>query len=144
MNSEIITEEGIVVSIENGIANIVVVKNEGCADCHAKIICKPASGKENIIQAIDTIGVKPGMRVCFEIKGGALLRASFILYGIPLVLLLIGVFMGMSLFDGYTGKELFAFLFGLGLVILFFILNYFRAKVNRSNKDLPVITLVKE
>jgi sigma-E factor negative regulatory protein RseC len=144
VSSEIITEEGIVVSVENGIADIIVVKNEGCNDCHASIICKPASGNENIIKAIDTIGVKSGMHVRFEIKGGALLGASFLLYGIPLLLLLIGIFLGMSLFSEYKGKELLAFMFGLGLMALFFILNYYKSKADKSNSNLPVITSVKE
>ncbi len=145
MNSEIIIEEGLVVSVEGNIANIAVNRNEGCDECHAKIVCKPASGKENIINAIDTLGVKPGMKVRFEIKGGALLGASFNLYLIPLILLMVGIFLGMSLFSVYKGKELYSFIFGIVLIIIYFLLQYGKNRKNREYYNLPkIISIIKE
>lgn len=142
MNSENISEEGIVVSVEGSIASIAVTRNEGCDECHAKIICKPSSGKENMIKAVDNIGVKPGMTVRFEIKGGALLGASFNLYLVPLILVLAGIILGLSLFSGYAAKELYSFLFGAGLAIIYYVLLYAKSKKNPETENLPKIISV--
>lgn len=144
MNSEILIEEGIVVSVEGNIANIAVIRNEGCGECHAKIICKPASGQENIIKALDNLGVKPGMKVKFEIKGGALLGASFNLYLIPLILLIIGVLLGMSIFSDYAGKELYSFLFGIGLIVIYFLLLYGKSRNKIEHNNLPKVISIVE
>lgn len=134
MNSEVIVEEGIVISAENGFADIAVVQSESCNDCSAKIICKPKSGDENIVRVIDSFGVKPGDKIHFEVKGAELLNASFSLYGIPLILLVVGIFLGLSLFSQYKAKEFFAFLFGAGLIAIYFLITFWKA--GKTNKQL--------
>lgn len=125
MASEILVEEGIVVSIGTGTANVAITKSENCEECSAKIICKPKSENENIIKVEDSLGVKPGDKVRIEVDGSALLSASFFLYGVPLILLFVGIFSGMSIFLSYTAKELYSFLLGIGLVTIYYTLNFF-------------------
>ena len=131
MTAEIIIEEGVVVSIGKGTADVAVRHTESCGECSAKIICKPKSGDENIIKVEDPFGVKPGDIVRIEINGYVLLKASFLLYGVPLILLLTGIFSGMSLFSNYSAKELYSFLWGIGLVALYYFLGSFNKAIEK-------------
>lgn len=124
MAGEILVEEGIVVSVAEGTAHVAVTQSESCEDCSAKIICKPKSENENIIKVEDPLGVKPGDKVRIEVEGSALLSASFFLYGVPLILLLVGIFSGMSIFSNYAAKELYSFLFGISLMAIYYVLNF--------------------
>ncbi len=56
----------------------------------------------------------PGDKVRVSIKGSKILSASFLLYGIPLILLLAGIFIGMEMFE--TNKELYSSLFAIGII----------------------------
>jgi len=130
MFSEIIVEEGMVVSVGQGTADVAVRQSESCGECSAKIICKPKSAEENIIKVEDPFGARAGDKVRIEINGNVLLRVSFYLYGIPLILLVAGIFSGMSLFSVYPAKELYSFVLGIGLVALYYLLSSF----NRSSE----------
>jgi sigma-E factor negative regulatory protein RseC len=142
MNSELIVEEGIVISVENEFANVAVIQSESCNDCSAKIFCKPKSSNENIIKVDNSFGAKAGDEVRFQVEGIKLLNASFLLYGIPLIILLIGIFLGLSVFSNYANKELYAFLFGLGLCAIYFLLSF--GKYHNTNKViLPKIISIK-
>ncbi len=46
---------------------------------------------------VDRIGVKPGDKVLIRTEGVAPLRASLLLFGIPLVLVFVGYFVGSAL-----------------------------------------------
>ena len=140
MAGEILVEEGIVVSVAEGTAHVAVTQSESCEDCSAKIICKPKSENEKIIKVEDPLGVKPGDKVRIEVEGGALLSASFFLYGVPLILFLVGIFSGMSIFSNYAAKELYSFLFGIGLITVYYIINFL--KKTSSKPKLPKIVSV--
>lgn len=141
MNSEVIVEEGIVVSVDGGYANIAVTHSESCDECSAKIICKPKAADENIVRVIDSFGVKPGDKIHFEVKGSELLSASFSLYGIPLILLVLGIFLGHSIFSQFKAKELLAFLFGSGLSVIYFFLTFWKSR-EKNRQIIPRIISV--
>jgi len=132
MNSELIVEKGIVISSENGFAKVAVVQSESCNECSAKIICKPSNAEENIIRVIDSFGVKPGDIIHFEVKGGELLSASFSLYGIPLILFIVGLLLGLSLFSQFKAKELIAFIFGVCLVFIYYFLAFMKTSKEKK------------
>lgn len=142
MNNEVLVEEGIVLSVDNGIAEISVIQNENCGECSAKIICKPNKDDRNILRVEDPLGVKPGDTVKIEIQGSSLLKVSFQLYGIPLILLLVGILFGTSIFSGYKFSELYSVLFGLGLIVIYFLFTFSRSRSQR-NQILPKIVFVK-
>ena len=143
MNSEVIIEEGIVVSIENGFANVSVSQSDSCDECSAKIICRPKQSDERIVKVIDLFGVKPGDKVHFEVKGKDLLNASFSLYGVPLILFVVGILLGMSLFSQFRAKELFSFLFAAALVALYFFLSMLNVKKEKKEVIPKIISVCK-
>lgn len=139
MYTEELYEEGIVKEAHNGVAEIVISDSDHCQECSAKIYCKPGSSKERSLTAHDPYGVHPGDKVRVVIKGSKILLASFYLYGIPLILLLLGIFFGMDLFK--TDKELFSSLSGIGLVSVYAILMSIFSK-NLKAKSYPEIVFV--
>lgn len=126
MNDEAIIEEGIVSSASNGIAEISLIENSSCEECSARIICKPKNYDRKIIEVVDPFGVSPGDTVKIYIKGSTLLRISFILYGIPLILLILGIAIVTIVLNNHPSVDFFSFLTGVGLAgfyYLFLFLN---------------------
>ncbi|MEW6196550.1 MAG: SoxR reducing system RseC family protein [Bacteroidota bacterium] len=142
MKDEVLVEEGIVFASANGIAEVSIQQNDNCEECSAKIICKPQKDNLNIVRVIDPFGVAIGDKVRIEIHGKSLLKASFNLYGLPLILLLVGIFSGSFIFSDINYKELFSFLFGLLLIAIYFVMTI-SANKNLHNHNLPKIVFVK-
>lgn len=117
MYTEELYEEGIVKEAKDGIAVITIQDSESCHECTAKIYCKPGNSEGRSLTVRDPYGVHPGDKVRVVIKGSKILSASFKLYGIPLMIILAGIFVGMGAFS--TNKELYSSLFAVGLVTVY-------------------------
>ena len=116
--SEEILEEGTVIESGDGIATVSIVRGGACEECGARIFCK-SSGEENPkVTALDLLGAKPGDRVRIAAPGKHVLLVSFLLYGIPIVLLLLGIALGSQIFP--SNKELYGSLLGIGLCALYY------------------------
>ncbi|MBS3944066.1 MAG: SoxR reducing system RseC family protein [Melioribacter sp.] len=139
---EILIEEGIVVCRENGIAEVEVFPAQSCEECSAKIFCKPDKDDRNVLRVNNSIGANVGDNVRIEIKGKSVLAASFNLYGIPLIILLIGIFLGTSIFSEYKLVELYSAFFGIGLTAIYY-LFFLSHNKNRQNQILPKIVFIK-
>ncbi|MFA7289524.1 MAG: SoxR reducing system RseC family protein [Melioribacteraceae bacterium] len=138
--SELLIEEGIVVSSKNGLADIEIMDSENCEKCSAKIICKPSDSERRRIKAIDPYNVRIGDSVKISIEGFQLVKASFLLYGMPLIILLASL---LTFLNYYKMDELVASLFSMGLTAVYFFLVYsFRKQI--SPEKLPMIISVKK
>ena len=118
MYTEELVEEGIVTEIKNGIATVSVINSDSCEECSAKIFCHTENNVRNVT-AKDPYGVKAGDKVQISIKGRNVVAASFLLYGLPLVLLIVGIFVGMNHFK--DNSELISACIGLSLVGFYFL-----------------------
>lgn len=144
MQSESIIEKGIVLSSADGHAEIALIQTGSCEECSAKIFCKPSEKKDKkIIEVDDPFGVKVGDEVQIEIAGEEIFKASFVIYGMPLILIIIGIVFGMSIFSGTALPEFFSFLFGIGIIALYFSSILFINKIKHNKPRLPHITYVK-
>ena len=117
MYNEELTEEGIVKELKDGIATVVISNSDNCDECTAKLYCKPGNTKQRSLTVNDPLGVNVGDSVKVSIKGSQILRVSFLIYGMPLILILAGLFLGMQVFQ--INKELFSTLFAVGLVLAY-------------------------
>ncbi len=143
MYNEKLIEEGIVKESKNGIATIVISDSENCKECTAKLYCKPGNSNERSLTVNDTFGVNSGDRVRVSINGGQILRVSFLIYGIPLILMLAGLFVGMQLFQIH--KELFSTFFAIGLVSIYIlIIHFIDKKRNHNLQSYPEIVFVTD
>jgi len=144
MQNESIIENGVVISAEAGHAKIKLIKTGACEECSAKIFCKPSEKKDSkILEVNDPIGVQAGEEVQIEISGSDVLKASALLYGVPLILIVIGVMLGAVIFENTSLPELFSFLFGIGLTALYVSGLFLLKKIKHTKPKLPQITFVK-
>ncbi len=131
MYTEELTEDGIVKESKNGLATIIISNSDHCEECSAKIYCKPGNSNERSLIVKDPFGVKPGDKVRVSIIGSKILSASFMLYGIPLILLIGGLILGMQIFN--DNKELFSTLLATGLILIYIFLAFILSKKNKQN-----------
>ncbi|HOI30341.1 MAG TPA: SoxR reducing system RseC family protein [Melioribacteraceae bacterium] len=141
MVEEVIVENAVVLSVHDRIAEVSVIPDKKCEECSAKIICKPDNGR-NIVRVDNLAGAVAGDNVKIEIKGNTVLFASFLLYGIPLLILIAGIFSGLSIFSGNDSAEIYSVLFGIGLMIIYFFLSYSLNKRHRQ-EILPKIVFIE-
>lgn len=122
MYKEELYEDGIVKEVQDGIAEIVISDSDHCEECSAKVYCKPGSSNERSLVVKDPFGVHPGDKVRVTIKGSKILSASFLLYGIPLIILVAGIFIGLQIFT--INKELFSTILAVGLISIYSLVLY--------------------
>jgi len=87
-------EQGFVVGLDGKYALVSSYRQSACGSCHAQASCSTLSAglgnRENRIRALNPIGAEVGEQVVLEISEKSFLRASFLVYGMP-VAALIGV-----------------------------------------------------
>ncbi|MBU1679006.1 MAG: SoxR reducing system RseC family protein [Bacteroidetes bacterium] len=72
--------------------------------------CKPGEEKTKLISAADPFGTAKGDVVKISVKGSNILKATILLYGIPLIILVISIFVGLILFSESAQPEMYSFL----------------------------------
>ena len=144
MNREYLYEEGIVLSCGEGVAEIVLIENDECGDCSAKLFCKPSDKDKKTLSVADSFGVHPGDEVRISIPGMSVFKISFLLYGVPLIILITAIFVGLQIFQQNLQKEFLSFLLGLVAmgIYFFFFFKFSASKKNAFEK--PKIDFVKK
>lgn len=92
-------EEGSVVKLENGYAIVQTEKGSACSGCGSKASCHAMGGNDGKImemRAVNEINAKAGDRVIIAIDSVVLLKSSFLVYIVPLVIMIVGGVMGDS------------------------------------------------
>ena len=141
MYNEELTEEGIVKESKGGIATVVISNSDNCEECTAKLYCKPGNTNQRSLTVNDPLGVSVGDSVKVSIKGSQILRVSFLIYGMPLILILAGLFFGMQVFQ--INKELFSTLLAVGLVLAYTSIILFVDKKKKHDiRSYPQIVFV--
>lgn len=142
------TEEGIVTKTESTTAWVTTTKTAACESCAAKTSCSALGGATEMeVKVINTAGAKIGERVVISFETSPLLKATFLLYVIPVLFLLVGAFVGekMSLYFHASASILSAvagFLF-FGLAILFVIFKGNRL-AKRDEYCPKIIRIIKQ
>ncbi|MBI5191487.1 MAG: SoxR reducing system RseC family protein [Nitrospirae bacterium] len=95
-------EEGTVVETTGNTARVMMKPGAGCEGCKSGS-CKVAGG-ERILDADNPVGAKAGQDVLLDIGGGAFLKASFIVYMVPVIALFIGAGLGDYISKAYPDK----------------------------------------
>jgi sigma-E factor negative regulatory protein RseC len=120
----VVLEEGIVVGIKKDKVLVKPERSERCEGCSTAYCVSDESGNL-IIEASDPVGAQMGQRIRIAIRERALIGYSFLLYGVPVISLLVGAFggtlLGMRLGWG-QGAEILGVLVGIGLTAASFIL----------------------
>jgi sigma-E factor negative regulatory protein RseC len=128
-------ENGKVVEVLASEARVEVVPSAICGHCSAAEACGAFGSKTKVVLAKNPIGAKIGDLVKLETKEKNRLTSISLVFGLPIVLLLIGIILGEII----SGDKLAAFLGGIGLVIAFIIAKIIDRWVGKKATFLPTI-----
>ena len=136
-----IEEEGIVAEVEGSVAKVAILKKSACEQCAASGVCHP--GDQSFLEATNPLGAVKGQKVKVVVAPQLYLKASIILYGIPMAAFIGGAILAKNVAVTYgaeANSDLWAFIAGAGcLVISFFFIRMYNKKVEKTQKYKPVI-----
>lgn len=138
--------EGKITGVEGDNATVVLMKHSACGDCGA---CQMGHENMNIkIEALNTASAKVGDKVLVDMDSPDVLFAAFIAYGIPLIMLIIGIAGSAFLFNklGMTNNlELYSLIIGVVLLTAtYVVIKKQDNKFKESKKYLSIITEIIE
>jgi positive regulator of sigma E activity len=126
---ETIQHDGTVKKVENSSVLVSIKSCSACSGCHAESICNLTGQEEKIVDVKGNYDVLPGDTVTVLMKQSAGYKAVILSYLIPLVVVIAGLFLLISL----SINELLAGLGSLLLLVPYFLILYlFRTKISRS------------
>jgi sigma-E factor negative regulatory protein RseC len=136
-----IEEEGIVAETVGDIAKVAILKKSACEQCAAAGVCHP--GDQEYMEAANPLGAKTGQKVKVVVAPQVYLKASIILYGVPMVALVAGAIIAKNIASRFTGdstSDLWAFIVGMiCMVVSFFFIRVYNNKVEKTQVYKPVI-----
>ena len=137
-----IEEEGIVIETTGGLAKVSILAKSACEKCASSEVCHP-QGEDSFMEASNPLGAKKGQKVKVVVAPQVYLKASIILYGIPMTVFVAAAIIGKNLaqkFSGEANSDLWAFIAGMALMaVSFFFLRRYNKKVEKTQEYKPVI-----
>lgn len=111
---------GIVVDTVDTKAKVLVYRSEACSNCDS---CAACDQKPVTMEVENAFSAEMGDQVTLEISDSAFIRSTFMVYGLPLILFVAGIWFGTWFLERQgIQNELLALLFGLaGLFVSFLI-----------------------
>jgi len=139
-----IEDVGKVVKIAGDKAFVEVERSSACAQCGLQEVEElAAGGKKPVFEALNTVKANIGDRVKVRVESVAYMKASAFIYGIPVLLLIIGAIFGAYLAEKLNkSSDAMSALFSIcGLIIGILFLFLFR-KRGTKKEYMPVIVEV--
>lgn len=142
MEKEKLIEYGIISKIDGTNIEVVLNSNDNCEECTAKLFCKPTTENENILTIESNQKLEIGDSVEVAISGRTILISTFLLYGLPLLLLIILILFGMYLFQNSNYSELYSFAMGISVLAIYY--SLFNTIMKRNSKLFrhPILTKI--
>ncbi|MFP4084538.1 MAG: SoxR reducing system RseC family protein [Desulfonatronovibrio sp.] len=133
-------KSGQVLSVSHSLARVKIKRSSTCATCSCAGICSPFGKDWMVIEALNPHGAKQGQEVVVTYQMEDQLKASFILYIIPLISLVAGAAAGVWL-DPLGNQDLSSVSGGFGLLVFSYlaIRAYSRNKYSGKRGFQPVI-----
>lgn len=141
-------QRGYIIEIlDEDIATFKMQRMSACASCGKCIGASNSESKEIMVEVENKIGAKPGQYVEVSMEQINVMRAIFIVYGIPLVALIIGsvssFYLMKSMGIGGNVQEVISFFVGLVFTGIAYL--YIRSKdksFRDSRKYMPTVTRI--
>ena len=129
--ADIIKHRGIVEKIDGSHVVVRIVQTSACSACSAKGLCNASESKE---KQIDVYEVNPAYRIGEEVvlcgSTSMGMKAVFLAFGIPVLLLLAALFVTMRITDG---DALLAAIVALLAVVPYYVVLYLmKDKMNKT------------
>lgn len=136
-----IEEEGIVADVVGDIARVSIMSKSACEKCSASGICHP--GEEEYMEASNPLGAKKGQKVKVVLAPQVYLKASIILYGIPMAVFVAAAIAGKNLglrYGAESASDLWAFIAAVvSMAVSFLFIRMYNKKVEKTQEYKPVI-----
>ncbi|GGY75901.1 SoxR reducing system RseC family protein [Marinobacter zhanjiangensis] len=119
-----IHETGTVISVSGDEAWVQTIRESACQSCKArhgcgqKALAGMTSGQSRQIRVANTLHARPGDEVTVAIEESALLRASLLVYALPLLLMVVATALVGTIMPGRDGLAVVSALLGLGAGLL--------------------------
>ena len=131
------TEKGIVIKVNSSTAWVKCTRSAACESCSAKGFCHTMGGGDDDVEveAINAVGAKVDDRVTISFETSSLLKATFLIYMIPVLFFILGVVIGDKIAPIFNyDKSIFSML--VGSLFLFAAFVFVKAKgKDLSQKD---------
>ena len=139
-------EEGHVITVgDDGWAQVVTSRRTECGDCNSSHCCASlGSGSKMVVKALNRAGAGVGDLVFINLSSRTVLKIAAILYIIPVLGLLSGVWVGENIKQGlFSDQSNMTILLGFAGLILGFILIAIISRIMSADERLyPVITRI--
>jgi sigma-E factor negative regulatory protein RseC len=116
-----VVENGEVVQLKNDIAIVKLQHSAACRQCG---ICWMAGADTMETEAKNLANAKVGDKVLISVEPNSLLRASFVLYIVPLLFLIVGYLIGIW-WAKIIARGNLAEVFGIAFACVFLVFSYF-------------------
>lgn len=137
-----IEEEGIVMEVTGDVAKVAVLAKSACEKCASAGVCHPG-GEGSYMEASNPLNAKKGQKVKVVLAPQVFLKASLILYGLPMAVFIAATVITKYLAAGSVPEQtsdLWAFVAGMTcLVVSFFFIRGYNRKVEKTSEFKPVI-----
>jgi sigma-E factor negative regulatory protein RseC len=89
------TEQGIVIRIDTAATWVKASPSTACDNCSSKGMCHTlGGGKEAEVPVVNPVAARVGDRVVIKLETSPLLKATFLIYMFPILLLVVGAAFG--------------------------------------------------
>lgn len=92
-----ITEKGLVQEVGPSTALVLVHRSSACARCHSQVTCGSSKHDEMLVEVTNEMHAQTGDWVQISVPARSLLKATFIVYILPVLALLTGTILGSKL-----------------------------------------------
>ena len=143
------TVEGIVTKVDSSTAWVKCTKSAACESCKAKGFCDTVGGSDDDVEveAINAAKAKVDDRVTISFKTSSLLKASFLVYMVPVLFLILGVIIGDKIAPIFNyDRSIFSMLVGLfSLLAAFFVVKTKGRALSKKDAYKPkIIKILKQ
>ena len=91
------TEEGVVIKTDHSTAWVKTTKSSACKACTARASCHALSGgNEMEVEVINSADARVGDRILLSFQSASLLKACFLLYIFPILVMILGAAIGFK------------------------------------------------
>ena len=137
-----IEEEGVVVEITGNTARVSITRKSACEKCASAGVCHPEND-DSAMEASNPLNAQKGQRVKIVVAPQLYLKASIILYGIPMAVFVAAAIIGKNLAERYapgTSSDLWAFFAGMSVMLVSFLfIRQYNNRVEKTQEYKPVI-----
>ncbi|HHT49374.1 MAG TPA: SoxR reducing system RseC family protein [Firmicutes bacterium] len=141
-------KEAWVVAVEDGEVRLRYMRHGACRHCGACFVLGKGPGEEEVILPENQLDLRKGDRVAVGLPSTSLLKASFLVYTIPLIFFFLGYLAGAKIsaaLIGTAAEEAGGMIGGvLALVLTYWGLHYYDRRLRKSSRYQPQVIRIVE